>query len=473
MDQALKLGHKVVALTDHECLSGSIRALSYYNKIKETNPDFKLILGNEIYLVRDGLCKENYVSGQDRFWHFILLARDAEGHKQLRELSTRAWLRSWQNGRMKRVPTYYQDLKDIVGKNKGHVIGSSACFLPGQKVRTYSGEKNIEDIKESDIILTSTGNWEKINFPTSREYFGEGYSITLTKEPRPIQCTQDHKFLVLTSNKEYSWQEARALKKNDKLVEPIPVISYTGKEIVDIETECSSIIDYRQKSIGQNYSKNIFRLPNQVFLSNMAMRTLGLWLADGHISHNEEYHRKQVGFTFSDKEFDLYYNGFVKQGLFDLGLTEKDIYIKHRPDNHRVDLSINKAEFFYLIIDLFNGIYHAENKSIPDRLLHISKDADLELFFGYLLGDGYFRYRSEKKSGEVVATSISKQLIKDMESLGNTFKLSGSITVSKERTDSKGTHHQESYYLTYSNYKLGTNLTKEKHISHEELIEII
>lgn len=87
-----------------------------------------MVLGNEIYLCRDGLTKENYVSGQDRFWHFVLLAKDAEGHKQIREISSRAWLRSWKQGKMKRVPTYYQDIIDIIDKNKGHVIGSTACL---------------------------------------------------------------------------------------------------------------------------------------------------------------------------------------------------------------------------------------------------------------------------------------------------------------------------------------------------------
>lgn len=57
-----------------------------------------------------------------------MLARDLEGHKQLREISTRAWSHSWQQGKMKRVPTHYQDLIDIIDKNKGHIIASTACL---------------------------------------------------------------------------------------------------------------------------------------------------------------------------------------------------------------------------------------------------------------------------------------------------------------------------------------------------------
>lgn len=50
------------------------------------------------------------------------------GHQQIREISTRAWMRCWQQGKMKRVPTYYQDLIDIIDGNKGHVIGCTACL---------------------------------------------------------------------------------------------------------------------------------------------------------------------------------------------------------------------------------------------------------------------------------------------------------------------------------------------------------
>ena len=72
---------------------------------------------------------ENFDRTTDRYWHFILLAKDAKGHQQIRELSTRAWMRSYvTQGKMRRVPTYYQDLIDIIGAEPGHVIGSTACL---------------------------------------------------------------------------------------------------------------------------------------------------------------------------------------------------------------------------------------------------------------------------------------------------------------------------------------------------------
>ena len=138
IDYAIELGHEVVAITDHEAISSHIKVQKYYKKVKEKNPDFKVILGNEIYLVRNGLNAQNYNKDFDKYFHFVLLAKDAIGHQQIRELSSRAFQRSYVARRMRRVPTYYQDLFDVIGKNPGHVIGSTACLggaIPTQLLR--------------------------------------------------------------------------------------------------------------------------------------------------------------------------------------------------------------------------------------------------------------------------------------------------------------------------------------------------
>ena len=128
INRAIELNHEVVSITDHDCISAAVRAEKYYTKIKKENPNFKLILGNEIYLCRDGLNRDNFRAGVDKYYHFILLAKDAEGHRQIREISTRAWSRAYVSRKMMRVPTYYSDLIDIIGRNPGHVIGSTACL---------------------------------------------------------------------------------------------------------------------------------------------------------------------------------------------------------------------------------------------------------------------------------------------------------------------------------------------------------
>lgn len=144
IDYAIKLGHKVVAITDHECISSYVQVEEYAEKIKKNNSDFKVIRGNEIYLTRNGLNGSNFNKERDDYFHFILLCKDIEGYRQICELSTRAWLRSYVTGRMRRVPTYYKDLKEIIGSNPGHLIGSTAC-LGGQAAKFLLNYRKTHD----------------------------------------------------------------------------------------------------------------------------------------------------------------------------------------------------------------------------------------------------------------------------------------------------------------------------------------
>lgn len=143
---AKDLGHNFIAITDHETIATAIDCQKVEKKIREEFPDFKIIRGNEIYLCRNGLNKENYVRGEDKFFHWILLAKDEIGHRQIREISTRAWSHCFMQGKMLRVPTYYQDLIDIIGEDKGHVIMSTACLgsYPSQMLLKYNETKDEE-----------------------------------------------------------------------------------------------------------------------------------------------------------------------------------------------------------------------------------------------------------------------------------------------------------------------------------------
>jgi DNA polymerase-3 subunit alpha len=127
-----QMGYKGVAITDHESVSAHVKAIKTVREFKEKGKipqDFKLILGNECYLVDDlESVKDNYKSGETKFPHFLLLSTSKQGHEILRMLSSRAWSRSFYTGTMERVPTLKADLEELVKPNQGLIIGSSACL---------------------------------------------------------------------------------------------------------------------------------------------------------------------------------------------------------------------------------------------------------------------------------------------------------------------------------------------------------
>jgi len=134
VDKAVSLGFKGMALTDHESLSSAVDLLHARDRIKkEGHGDFKIIFGNEIYLVGEKSLKsvreaEGRIDERPKYYHFILLAKDLEGFRQLCALSSRAWGRSYMERGQRRCPTLYSDIEEIVSANKGHIICSTACL---------------------------------------------------------------------------------------------------------------------------------------------------------------------------------------------------------------------------------------------------------------------------------------------------------------------------------------------------------
>lgn len=156
IQHAFDIGLKGIAITDHETLNSHVKCLNYLNKMREKDEawkNFKVILGNEIYLCRNGLSNDNFESGKDNFYHFILLAKDEEGHHQLRKLSTRAYEHSWMRNKMRRVPTYYSDIEEIIGENPGHIVASTACIggYLGKKLLKFSTYENNQEYFNAQI----------------------------------------------------------------------------------------------------------------------------------------------------------------------------------------------------------------------------------------------------------------------------------------------------------------------------------
>lgn len=137
INYAQELGLKGIAITDHEALSCHPELDDIQEELIAAGSDFKIARGNEIYLT------DSRDMGQ-KYWHFILIAKDAIGHKMLRELSSKSWLQSYFDRGLERVPTLKNELKAVIDKyGKGHLISSSACLgseIDGRILAMYEAE---------------------------------------------------------------------------------------------------------------------------------------------------------------------------------------------------------------------------------------------------------------------------------------------------------------------------------------------
>ena len=222
IDYAIELGHKVVAITDHETISSWVKVEKYYNKIKKDHPDFKVIRGNEIYLCRDGLNAENFNKEVDRYYHFILLAKDRIGAKQIMEISTRAWHRSYMAKGMRRVPTYYQDLIDIIGADPGHVILSTACLggaLPTQILRGTSDDKLIRWIEQMQLLAGKENFYLEMQPSNNKEQF------IVNNKLLQLSKLTGAKYIITT--------DSHYLKKEDRKIHKAYLNAQNGDREVD------------------------------------------------------------------------------------------------------------------------------------------------------------------------------------------------------------------------------------------------
>lgn len=168
---AADLGKKGISITDHESVAAHVKAIQAVRKLKKVDKntgksripqDFKLILGNEIYLV-DSLeeVRDNYQGGGiTKFPHFLLLAKDKEGHEALRLLSSQAWKNSFYTGLMERVPTIKEYLEEIVKKYPNKLIGASACLGSESSIHILNGEYD----KARDFLQWCSNLFGKGNF---------------------------------------------------------------------------------------------------------------------------------------------------------------------------------------------------------------------------------------------------------------------------------------------------------------------
>ena len=217
---AYELGLQGVAITDHDSVGAHVKAWNYYNSMpEEARNNFKLILGNEIYLCRSDLTAETHQKGE-KFYHLILIALDDIGHEQIREISTRAWSRSYMKAIM-RTPTYSEDLFDIIGSNPGHVIATTAC-LGGYCGVMYS-------LREYEAIDRHLSMMEKL--------FGkDNFFIELQPSKQSNQLLYN-KYMVETYWNKYNFictTDSHYMKKEDA---PIHKIFLNSKSSDDREVD--------------------------------------------------------------------------------------------------------------------------------------------------------------------------------------------------------------------------------------------
>ncbi len=266
IQRAIDLGLSGIAITDHECLSGHVEINMLANEIRKEHPDFKVALGNEIYLTgtRD--------SGQ-KYYHFILIAKNKTGHRALRELSSRAWMNSYYDRGLERVPTLYSDLQEIVGKYPNSLIATTACL--GGELSSLT-KALITAEKHDDEIGIKEAHESIVNFVLfCKELFGEDFYIECAPGCSKEQIAVNKRLVSIAqcfNVKMVIGTDAHYLKKEDRFVHKSYLNSKGGEREVDDFYEYSYL--QTEKEVIDHLTQSDF---NPVLIHDMFENSMEIW----------------------------------------------------------------------------------------------------------------------------------------------------------------------------------------------------
>ena len=226
-----------IAITDHECISSWIKAKNYEKIIREEYPDFKVALGNEIYLTNDRS------SGQ-KYYHFILIAKDELGAKALRELSSIAWYNIYVDRGLERVPTLKSELKEVMSRYKGHVIATSACIggeLSSNALLMHNC-REVNDLQNAKIYYDNIENFIKYCL----DVFGDDFYIECAPSTQKDQVNVNR--ILLNMSNYYNIPlvvatDSHYLTKDERQIHKAYLNSKEGDREVDSFYEFTYLMD--------------------------------------------------------------------------------------------------------------------------------------------------------------------------------------------------------------------------------------
>jgi len=257
IDRARENGLCGIAITDHEALCNHMAANKIAAKLKDE--DFKVALGNEIYLV------DERTNGQ-KYYHFILIAKDMIGYKQLRKLSTNAWYNSYMD-RALRVPTLKSELETVINQHKGHLIATSACL--GGELST-STMNYILAQQAGDMETAKQCYAEIISFiELMKKLFNDDFYIECAPGCSEEQLAVNSKLkqiAQLYNIKMVIGTDAHFLKKEDRFIHKSYLKSKDGEREVDAFYEYSYL--QTEDEIKEHLSKCDLKNDYEILVAN-------------------------------------------------------------------------------------------------------------------------------------------------------------------------------------------------------------
>jgi 5-methylcytosine-specific restriction endonuclease McrA len=294
------------------------------------------------------------------------------------------------------------------------------CFARDTQVITNLGCKNIQDIKEGDMVLNSKG-FGRVN-KIFTKYIDEEIFEIKSMGNYPIYVTGEHEILIHPEIKEkikanyfdnfdetkFIYKKSNSLKKGDLVITPnINTLNFSFNSLDKFDLfeslnnrsfyTCNDtqIINYHKKT----FDRYVEIEPNILFL-------LGLYAAEGSDSKN------YLVFSLHKKEqylIDKITEYFMKLGIPTQIFTRKD------SDGIQVNVYNSIWRDFFV----FHTGKGCQNKFIHKKLFGLNQELMINYMYGVFYGDSHINHKNNK----TVLQITSKQLINDIKFLLNKWDI--------------------------------------------------
>ncbi len=280
-------------------------------------------------------------------------------------------------------------------KSELHNDWCVGCVAPATRILTPSGSAPIADIQVDDHVLGHDGKYHRVTEVMSHWHdasiqrltvhgFGE---LTLTAD-HPVYAVRRR---ARRTNDRYDadFIPAGELKRGDYVGFPVP------RETFDLP-EFSL---WYERKLKDTRSKP---LPKSVALDDRFLRLAGYYIAEGHA------HQREIGFTFGAHEGDLVADTVDLVGkLFELKAVVHD-----RSEKNSVEVRVASSYLSEIFAEQFGA--GAENKRVPEQMMHLEPTRQRSLLRGLWAGDGTWGRRNAayKTISPVLANQVTVLLLR-------------------------------------------------------------
>jgi PKD repeat protein len=278
------------------------------------------------------------------------------------------------------------NLNDVVHRGQGN---TGTCLSSSTRVLmedlTYLP---ISHIRNGDYVITHRGEKKRVTEVMRREWQGNSFKMWVYGFDRFIEGTFEHP--IFTKD---GWKQLGTITNDDFVAIP-KVILVSDKTLYEREKD-----------------------PEFLWL-------LGLYLAEGSL----DTHRVRLTLGISEKDVAQRVADVMAKYNTENAAVSTKVSIREVPDHNVIRVDIHGARWVDVFRDL--GGDHCDAKAINTRLMFLDPELQMNIYTGWVDGDGHDHAR-----GYVVTVSTSETLIRQMQQILMRNGIRGNITKRSERED--------------------------------------